>query len=229
MKTLVTLALFISSTAFAQNMTAVGLKNLMTQRQATLEAVNSGMSKKLVHNAKLSVEGGECAYRLTTTQTILKIDGEKMLIFSREKFQPAATAICANAQVTSNEDLVLFYEAKPSLALDLADVDASIPSITSIIKAGEIITLNMNVDVPAEEEGGVVTKESLVVKYDLTKSSFRNTILTQGSGFSTTGEDILDIDPRSVDLKKVLFCENNDGDNSDCVEGDFSGLAGFVK
>jgi hypothetical protein len=229
MKTLATLALFISSTAFAQNMTAVGLKNLMTQRQASLEAVNAGMSKKLVHNAKLSVEGGECAYRLTTTQTILKIDGEKMLIFSREKFQPAATAICANAQITSNEDLVLFYEAKPSLALDLADVDASIPTITSIVRAGEIITLNMNVDVPAEEEGGVATKESLVVKYDLTKSSFRNTILTQGSDFSTTGEDVLDIDPRSVDLKKVLFCENNDGDNSDCVEGDFSGLAGFVK
>ena len=229
MKTLATLALFISSTAFAQNMTAVGLKNLMTQRQAVLESVNAGMTKKLVHTSKLAVEGGECAYRLTSTQTILKIEADKMLIFSREKFQPAATAICANAQMTPNEDLVLYYDAKPSLATDLADLDASIPSITSIVKAGEIITLNMTVDVPAETEGGVATKENLVVKYDLTKSSFRNTILTQGSDFSTTGEDLADIDPRSVDLKKVLFCENSDGDNSECVEGDYSGLAGFVK
>ena len=224
MKLLALSALFLSTAAFSQNMTAIGLKNLMTQRQAVLEAVHAGMSKKLVHTSKMAVDGGECAFRLTTTQTILKVDGEKMLIFSREKFQPAATAICAAAQVTSIEDLVIFFESKPSLAQDLADLDASISSIKSILKTGEIVALEMSVEVSAEEEGGVATKEDLTVKYDLSKSSFRNTILTKGADFSTVGEDIADVSPKTVDLKKVLFCENSDGDNSDCVEGDYSGL-----
>jgi hypothetical protein len=224
MKTLALVGLMFSTAAFSQSMTAQGLKNLFTQRQAVLEAVNAGMSKKLTHTAKLSVDGGECAYRKITTQTILKIDGAKMLIFSKEKFQPQANAICSAAGVTSFEDNILFYEAKPTLAEDLADLDASMTSIKNILKAGEIITLSLTVDVPAEEEGGVATKEDITVKYDLTKSSFRNTIQTSGVDFNTVGEDLADIDPKSIDLRKVLFCEENDGDNSDCVEGDYTGL-----
>ena len=63
MKLLALSALFISTAAFSQNMTVVGLKNLMTQKQATLEGVHAGMSKKLIHNSKMAVAGGECAFR----------------------------------------------------------------------------------------------------------------------------------------------------------------------
>ncbi len=218
MKALILSSLMFSSMSFAQNLDVKALKTLLTQRQATLEKVNQGMSKKLITLTKIPTEIGFCELRETAVQTVLKIEGDKIIVHSKENYVPAATPACAGFE--SSEVSVLFYEDKPSLAADLSDLDASAADIRSIAKAGEIVSMNLSSVVT--EEDGTSRTESVSVKYDLTKPSFKNLIFTQDSTSTTTGEDMADIDVYSINLKKVLFCDSNDSDS--CVEGDFSDI-----
>lgn len=210
--------LLVSTTSFAQSLDVNALKNLFSSRQATLERVNAGMTKKIITTAK----EGECGFMNTSTQSVIKIEGAKVIILSKEKFQPQNTEACRTAgYVSSSENSVLYYEEKPSLQNDLKDLDASASSIKAINKAGEIVTLNLAVE---SDNDGVRSTENITVKYDLTKPSFKNMISSQSINYKTVIEDMADIDLTKVDLKNVSFCENNDGEISECVEGDYSDI-----
>lgn len=209
MKVLLVFSLLVSTTSFAQSLDVNGLKSLMTQRKATLEKIHQGMTKKITTNSKIPTELGPCDMTETAIQTVLKIEGDKIIVHSKEKYVPAATAACAGFE--SEEVGVLFYEDKPSLAIDLEDLDASASNIKSISKAGDIVTLNLSVE-----------SENVIVKYDFSKPSFKNTLLIQDSTSKVVGEDMADINVNSIDLTKVLFCDSADSD--DCAEGDFSDI-----
>lgn len=208
-----------TTTTFAQALDLNGLKNLFTSRQATLERVNAGMTKKIITTSS----EGACGLMTTSTQIVLKIDGQKMFILSKEKLQPQNTPACRSAGYTASaESNIVYVEEKPSLTNDLSDLDATANSIKAINKAGEIITLNVEVSI--EDESGTATTEKVTIKYDLTKPSFKNMISSQSINYRTVIEDAADSDLTKVDLTKVSFCDNNDGDESECVEGDFSDI-----
>ena len=208
-----------TTTSFAQSMNVNELKNLFSARKATLEKVNAGMTKKIITTSS----EGACGIMTTATQIVLKIDGEKMFILSKEKLQPQNSQACRTAGYTASaESAIVYLEDKPALANDLADLDATASNIKAINKAGEIVTLNVEVDV--EDESGTSSNEKVTIKYDLTKPSFKNMISSQSINYKTVIEDLADSDLSKVDLTKVSFCDNNDGDESECVEGDFSDI-----
>ena len=218
MKVLLTFSLMFSTQVFAQNLDVNGLKNLLTQRKAVLENVYPGMSKKIVTLTSIPTELGPCALTETAVQTVLRIEGNKIIVHSKESYIPASTPACAGFE--SQDVSVIFYEAKPSLADDLADLDASASSIRSIVKAGEIVT--MSLQAPVVQDDGTTKTENVTVKYDLTKPTFKNLIYTQDSFHTLTGTDMPDTDLNTIDLRKVLFCESADSDR--CAEGDFSDI-----
>ncbi len=218
MKVLLTLSLLATTSAFAQSLDVNGFKSLLTQRQALLERVNPGMSKKLITVSKIPTELGPCEVSETSVQTVLKIEGQKIIVHSKESYVPAQTPACAGFE--SQEVAVLFYDAKPSLAEDLADLDASASQIRTIVKAGDLIT--MTLQAPVEREDGTTVTENVTVKYDLTKPTFKNLIFTQDSTQTVNGQDMLDVDVNTIDLRKVLFCESAESDR--CSEGDFSDI-----
>lgn len=219
MKKFLLLAL-ISSTSFAQSLDLSSLKQLMSARKDTLETVKVGMSKRLTTTGTQTLDEGDCEYTQISNQSILKIEEKKMVVLAKEKFTPADSPACEKAGYKSYEQSVLFYEERPSLAADLADLDASASSIKTISQSGNLVTMGLSVLMGEENSQA----QSITLQYDLSKPSFRNLILNQGSQYKTISEDLADIDVNSVDLRKVLFCSNNDGDNSDCVEGDYSDI-----
>jgi len=199
-----------TSTSFAQSLDVNGLKNLFTAKKETLEKVHNGMTKKITTTSKED----NCGILMTSTQSILKIAGEKVIILSKEKFQPQNTEACRTAgHTTSSDSSILYYETKPTLKNDLEDLDASAASIKSINRAGEIVTMNLD-----------VTDEKVTIKYDLTKPSFKNMISSQSVNYKTEIQDVADIDVKKVDLTSVSFCDNNDGDTSECTVGDYSDI-----
>lgn len=202
--------LLTTTTSFAQSLDINALKQLFQTRQASLERVNAGMTKKITTTSK----EGACGIMTTSIQSILKIDGDKVIILSKEKFQPQNTEACRTAGFpNSSESSILYYEAKPSVSNDIEDLDATASDIKAINKAGEIVTLNLEVE-----------SEKITIKYDLTKPSFKNMISSQSINYKTVIEDMADIDLTKVDLKNVEFCDNNDGDNSECTQGDYSDI-----
>ena len=221
MKSLLVASLLLSSASFAQSIDVATLKSLMTQRQAALESVNVGMSKQTSISGKVVMDNGECLYTQVTTQSILKIEGEKMIVLSKEKLTPTSPT-CEAGGMKPYEESILFYELKPTLKEELVDLDVSAPTIQSISKTGEIITMNLNIT--ETDDQGQSSTEAMIVKYDLTKSAFRNMISQQEQLTMSVISDVTDIDLKKVDLRNVLFCENNDGDNSDCVRGDYSDI-----
>lgn len=205
----------------AQSLTKAQLTSLLQSKKAQLEFVNAGMSKATVTTASVTLEMGvKCEYNLTAIQSVLKIEGDKMVVLSQEAFRPVLTQACREAGFEAFDETVVFYEAKPSLAQDLEDLNAS--DVRSITRAGELVTLSVNGTITNED--GSTSSELLLVKYDLTKPSFKNMVLSQSPSFKIETLDRPDIDVNAVDLRDVVFCENNDGDNSDCVRGDFSDI-----
>lgn len=194
--------LLSTASVWAQSISGSELKTILTGNQRTIEAVYSGISKTVVSEA--SVE--DCSYTITSVQTILKVELEKIIVLADEKFKPTESAACTAAGFTAYQEKILFFTDRPTLAADLAAVDEA--RATSITQVGNIITL--------------VTSEAVTLKYDLTKPSFRNLISVTASRYKETTTDSSDINPSSFDLSKVLFCDNNDGDISECVEGDYS-------
>lgn len=219
MKFLLVTSLLIASSAFAQtNLDVQGLKTLFTQRQAVLEKINQGMSKKITSITRYPTELGPCDMTETAIQTVLKIEGAKIIVHSKESYVPAATPACAGFQ--NQEVSVLFYDDKPTLATDLAELDETASQIKTIQKIGDIV--HMTMDAPVQNEDGSTTSEMVTVKYDLTKPSFKNTISVQSNGSMNNTEDMADIDVNTINLHKVLFCESADSDR--CSEGDFSDI-----
>lgn len=210
MKTLIIGSLLFSTASFAQNIDINALKSLMTARKATLEKVNAGMSKKSIATAK----EGECGYMITSLQSVLKIEGDKIIVLAKEKFSPQNSAPCRAAGYTaSTESSIVYFVPKPSLVGDFAALDEMSSSIKSIVRAGEAVTLTL-----------ATATDSVAMKYDLTKPSFKNLVLEQGLTYKTVTEDVADIDLKTVNLTNVLMCDDNDGDNSECVQGDFSDI-----
>ncbi len=210
-----------TSVVSAQSLTKAQFAALLQAKKVTLETVNVGMSKSTVTTSSVVLEdGSKCAYTQTAIQSILKIEAEKMIVLSRENFAPELTPACVAAGLQAFQENVIFYEQKPSLTEDLADLEAS--DAQSINKAGDIVTMLVNGTITAED--GTVTKELVTVKYDLTKSSFKNIILSQSPSVSAQTSEAADIDVTTVNLTDVVFCENNDADNSDCMRGDFSDI-----
>src|SRR5690606_29039361 len=105
------------------------LKQFMTTKQSAIESIKAGMSKKLSTRGKITLENGICNYTATSEQTVLKIEGEKIIILEENSFNPEQSEVCKAAGYEADEVSSLFYENKPSLAVDLADLDASAASI----------------------------------------------------------------------------------------------------
>lgn len=209
MKALFISSLLVSTTGFAQtNLDVNELKTLWTQRKAILEKVNPGMTKKITSITRIPTELGPCEMTEMAVQTILKIEDTKMIVHSKESYVPAMTPACAGFE--TQEIGILFYDEKPSLERDLADLSQTAPQIKSLQKMGDIVQMVLN------------TPELVTVKYDLNKPSFKNTILIQTQNTIMNGEEMADIDVFSIDLKKVLFCESADSDQ--CSEGDWSDI-----
>lgn len=220
MKTLIlfSLTIMFSSGSPAQSIDLGTLKNLLIQKQATLEQVYPGMSKKISTITKIPTELGICEYKETAIQTILKIEGNKIIVHSKESSSPSPTPACAG--FVSAEINVIFFEEKPSLSTDLADLDASASSIRTIIQSSDIISMNLRTEVLHDD--GTIQLEDVLVKYDLAKPTFNNLILNYSSTSATTGEDIADIDVYSFNLTNILFCDADDSDS--CTQGDFSDI-----
>jgi hypothetical protein len=210
-----------TSTAFAQNLTKAQLVTVLQSKKTVLEAVNVGMTKSMTTTSFATLEDGtKCDYTMSAVQTILKIDGDKIIVLSKENFSPVQTPVCVAGGMQPYQESVVFFEAKPTLAQDLQDLNES--DVKSITRAGEIITMSVNGVITNED--GTTGNELVTVKYDLTKSSFKNLMLSQTAAAKIETMDAADIDVNSVNLTDVIFCENNDGDNSDCTRGDFSDI-----
>ena len=222
MKFLILSSLLVSTTTFAQSIDVKAFKALLTMKQAVLEKATPGMSKKVVTTAKVETDAGACEYSQTAVQTILRLEGTKMIVHSKESLTLVPSSGCIDAGYENYNETVVFYVERPTLAADLAILDASAANIKSLMKSGEQVTLLMDVEL-ADEEGNTA-KESMTFKYDLTKPSFRNLVLTEGEGFKTVVTDQADVDLNTVDLRNVTFCANDDEDSSDCVQGDFSDI-----
>ena len=206
MKTYILFSLLFSTSAFSQDIDLNSYKSIMTSRQATLENVYPGMTKKIVSMTKFPTSKGFCVVTETAVQTVLKIEDQKSIIHSKENYLPAQTSSCEGFE--AQDISVLFYEAKPTLAQDLSDLDATAPDITTISRDGEIVTMNL--------------KPSVTVRYDLTRPGFKNLILMKDSNLLTEGFDMADTDVNSIDLKNVLFCDSADSEN--CSQGDWSDI-----
>ncbi len=213
MKTLILFSCLITSTSFAQTLDLNDFKSLLLQRQVQLETINVGMSKKLITSSVITNALGACNLTETSIQTVLKMDGSKVIIHSKENIAVAETPACKEENLESSEATVLFYEEKPTLASDLADLDASANEIRSLSISSEIITMNLELG---------ETKDALSIKYDLRKPSFKNMISTHGKNFSIISQDLADIEVQTLDLTNVVFCASSDSD--DCVEGNFSDI-----
>lgn len=202
--------LFFSFPLFAQNLDIKTLKTMMIERKEVLETINQGMSKKLTTVYKIPTDLGFCEMTETAIQTVLKIEDSKIIVHSKENYVPANLPACEGAQI--QEVSVIFYQDRPSLEADLNDIDAMASNISTISRTGAIVTMKFN-----SEAGELVT-----AKYDLSKPSFKNTLLVQDSKTSVVTMDLQDIDVSTIDLKKVLFCES--AESNDCVEGDWSDI-----
>jgi hypothetical protein len=217
MKKLIIVFLLSNTSVFAQTMDINALKALMTTRKATLEKFNVGMSKKITSlNVVAYDDVPGCKFKQVSTQSVLKIEAKRALVLAKNRNFPANTPACRDAGFSKpeNETGSIFYISKPSLEEDLKDLDAMAASIRTISRAGEIVTME-------------VFTESLnvTIKYDLTKPSFKNMILSQDAESRTITEEVADIDISKVDLTKVSFCGVDEEGNSECTpEADYSDI-----
>jgi hypothetical protein len=222
MKTLLFTFLFLSTGAFAQSLTVTTLKSLLTSKKAILEKVNVGMTKSTVTRSSIPVEGVDCNFTQTQVQSVIKIEGAKMIVLSKETFTPESSVACTNSGYTPYSEDVLFYQDTPVLTNDLADLDAVAADVKAITRAGEQVTMVMSTAITTET--GSTVNDLVTMKYDLTKPSFKNLISISGTGYSISTTDQVDIDVSMVDLKDVLFCETSVSDKNECMRGDFSDI-----
>lgn len=214
MKKLIAVCFMIcSSFSYSATLGLPELKQLFELNKATLENVAVGMSKLVLTNSKIETESGDCLFTQTSLQSILKIENEKLIVLSQEKFVPEGSEACRKENIESFEQKVLFYEDKPFVENELALLEENAAKISSIESEGKMVSIKMN-------DGG----NEVNLKFDFTQSMFRYLNSEASTDYSITTSNSTDINLNSIDLRDVLFCENNDGDNSDCVQGDFSDI-----
>lgn len=220
MKTLLIGSLLLTSTAtYAQSIDLNALKNLMTSKKESLEKINPGMAKKTIINAK----EGQCGTMTTLISTVVKVEAEHIIVHETEKFQSQNTQACRSQGVpTSSTSAVLYYAEKPSLTLEISDIEAFGSDLKSISRTGDVIT--MNIVMNDTNENGTPVNENLTIQNDLNKSAFKYQILNQGLNHKTTTQDMPDTNLSTLDLKNIAFCESVDSDPSTCMTGDWSDL-----
>lgn len=209
MKYVLIASLFVSTGSFAQSLDVKGFKTLLSQKQSVLEKVYQGMSKKMITKYKLETDNGLCDMTLVSDQTVLKVEGEKIIVHASDAYQTAASTACAGIEGQNSKSI--FFEDKPSLKQDLADLDAIAAQVKSISKVGDLVTMTFTAET-----------QNVTVKYDLSKSSFRNTLLIQDSSMTVTTSDLSDVDVNQFDLTDILFCESAESDN--CTQGNWSDI-----
>jgi hypothetical protein len=209
MKSLFFASLFLTSACFADSFDKDAFKTLLTQNQSSLEKINVGMSKRLVTHYKKSTEVGDCLYSKVVDETVMSIEAERerMIVYSLAKTVPVVSEACTKAEIKNFEERMLSYESKPSLKNDLADLDKS-----------EVTTISRDADLVKMEVSGADHKVEQVT-YDLRKPSYRNLISMTQENESMTSTDLADLDVNTVDLKNILFC-----DEDECSQGDFSDI-----
>jgi len=211
----------LSNAVSAQTLQHSDLKTLLQKNKALLEKVQPGMTKKVV--STMTTEN--CTFRITSTDTVLKIEDAKAIVFSKEKFQPQNTQACQKLGYTaSSEQDYLYFEAKPSINLEIEDLDSLKSSIKKIVRSGNIVT--MNIALTSTDEAGQSKTENITNKYDVTKTIFDYGISSQSVNYSTTTETMPKTDLKTISLKSVIFCDNTveDQEEPECVEGDFSDI-----
>lgn len=212
MKTLICASLLMTSTAFAQSLDLAGLKSLMLSKKDALEVVTPGISKRLTTLSYIDLEDGKrCNYKQVADQSILKVQDDRVLVYSLQKFMPANTPDCLQNGYRPFAEKILFYDVKPTVALEIEGFELAETEITSINRSGNQVSIIMNED-----------EESTTFTFDMNRPLFKNLISTKSSYLTITGEDLPDVNPSSIDLTKVLFCDMEEGEASDCVEGDYS-------
>lgn len=203
----------------AQSLNLDGFLRVLTQKKATLEVLRPGMAKKLTTVSSFESEDGElCNYVQTSTQSVLKIEGDKMIVLSDETFNPGPEAGCLGSEAFSEK--VLFFEDVPTIAQLSADLRET--QVLSINLNGNVASLNVNTT-SFDEDGNPAT-ENLKLLYNLGLPLFKLVSRIDGEFFMTTMTDLPDTNLMAVDLTDVLFCPSADSQDEECAEGDFSDI-----
>ena len=210
---------FSSPIISAQSLNLDGFMNVLAQKKASLEVLRPGMAKQLTTVSSFESEDGAiCNYVQTSTQTVLKIEGDKMIVLSDESFKPGSEAGCEGSEEFSEK--VLFFEDVPTLAGLEADLRQTL--VQSIVVNGSIA--NLNVTVSGVDEEGNPASESLKLLYNLSQPLFKIVSRIEGELYTTTMTDLPDANLMGVDLRDVLFCPSADAQDEECAEGDFSDI-----
>lgn len=203
----------------AQSLNLDGFVSLLSAKKASLEVLYPGMAKKLTTVSSFeSEDGAVCNYVQTSAQTVLKIEGDKMIILSDESFKPGPEAGCEGSEEFSEK--VLFFEDVPTLVGLEADLRET--QVQSIIVNGNVT--NLNVVATGMDEDGNPASESLKLLYNIGMPLFKMVSRIEGELFTTTMSDLPDANLFSLDLTDVLFCPSADAQDEDCAEGDFSDI-----
>jgi hypothetical protein len=208
--------LFASSSTFAQAIELSDIESLMTSQQTVLENVSVGMTKNIVSTGTIDVNGADCKFTQTQLQSIMRIDGAKMIVFSQESFVPESSTACTAGEFKAYKENVLFNENKPTLSASVSALNAL--DIVSIAQSGNLVSILIN------DKIGENKSEQVTLKYDLSKSTFRNELSTSGSNYEVTTSDSANIDVNAVDLSDVLFCASKESNKNDCMRGNFSDI-----
>jgi len=209
MKFLILSSLLISASVFAQSLTLDDFKTLAQTHKASWTANHVGQTKVV----STTGVADNCTYTKTSTQSVLKFENGKLIILADDKFAPAASNECQTAGFTSYEEKILFYQDLPNPDADLAYLFDASTKVQSIEQTQNIVSMNLTMnEVP------------FMVKYDVSLSGLENLILIDGDGVKTAVASMADVDVTKFDLSNVLFCENNDGDNSECTQGNYSDI-----
>jgi hypothetical protein len=203
----------------AQSLNLDSFMRVLTQKKASLEFLRPGMTKKLITISSFESEDGEvCNYEQSSLQSVLKIEGEKMIVLSDETFTPGPEAGCEGSEAFREK--VLFFEDVPTLSQLEADLRQT--QVLTINLNGNLAQLN--VKAAGVDEDGNPMMENLKLLYNLNMPLFKMVSKIESELYTTTMTDMPDANLITVDLTNVLFCPAADSQDEDCAEGDFSDI-----
>lgn len=213
MKTLVLASMLLTSSVFAQSADINTVKSLLLGNQETLERIYPGQSKRVTTLSTF----GECKSTLNVVQTVLRIEGEKMIVLSEE-----TTDFSPECGAESFKERVIFYEKTPTVAGFISELESDAQNISLLSVNGPLVKLTLT-EVETDEEG-TQTSFSSQVNYDFNLPLYHALVRLDSEGMQSTSEVAQVVDLNSVDLSDIVFCENNDEDSSDCVRGNFADI-----
>lgn len=203
----------------AQSLSLDGFMGVLAQKKADLEVLRPGMAKQLTTVSSFESEDGSiCNYVQTSTQTVLKIEGDKMIVLSDETFKPGPEAGCVGSEEFTEK--VLFFEDVPTLVGLESDLRET--QVQSIMVNGNIA--NLNVMATGTDEEGNPASENLKLLYNIGMPLFKIVSRIEGELYTTTMSDLPDANLMAVDLTNVLFCPSADAQDEECAEGNFSDI-----